>query len=51
MGIFADKIVKGLTYLGAKLDDKKNDGKRGEEVVISTDDSKLLFALFLPMKN
>ena len=35
------EIVKGLTYLGAKLDDKKNDGKRGEEVVISTDDSKV----------
>lgn len=32
-------ICDGLTYLGIKLDDEKN-SKRGEAMVISTDDSK-----------
>jgi len=34
-------VLKGMDYLGVKLDDKKNDGLRGKEEVISTDDSKV----------
>ena len=32
-------VVKDLEFLGMKLDHKKNDGMRGKEMVISTDDS------------
>ena len=34
-------IAEGLTYLGAELDKKVNDGIHGEEAVISTKDSKV----------
>jgi len=34
-------VLQGLDYLGIKLDPQKNDGLRGKEQVISTDDSKV----------
>jgi len=34
-------VLKDMDYLGVKLDDKKNDGLRGKEALISTDDSKV----------
>lgn len=34
-------VLKDLDYLGIKLDHEKNDGLRGKEKVISTDDSKI----------
>ena len=35
------EIVKGLSFLGMTLDAPKNAGSRGEEIVISTPDSKV----------
>ena len=35
------EIAKGFAYLGAKLDEQKNAGIRGEEAVISAPDSKV----------
>ena len=35
------EIVKGLSYLGIELDEPKNNGSRGEEIVISTQNSKV----------
>ncbi len=34
-------VLKDLDYLGIKLDHEKNDGLRGKEKVISTEDSKI----------
>ena len=34
-------ICKNLEFLGIKIDSSKNDGLRGKEMVISTDDSKV----------
>ncbi len=34
-------VLGGMEYLGVKIDHKKNDGLRGKEEVISTDDSKV----------
>lgn len=34
-------IISGLEYLGLELDDKKNDGVRGKETEITTEDSKV----------
>lgn len=34
-------VLQGLDYLGIKLDPEKNDGLRGKEQVISTDDSRV----------
>jgi len=34
-------VLQGLDYLGIKLDPEKNDGLRGKEQIISTDDSKV----------
>ena len=35
------EVVKGLSFLGMTLDEPKNAGSRGEEIVISTPDSKV----------
>ena len=35
------EIAKGLEYLGANIDQAKNDSIRGEEAIISTPDSKV----------
>lgn len=35
------EVVKGLSFLGMTLDEPKNAGSRGEEIVISTLDSKV----------
>lgn len=35
------EVVKGLSFLGMALDEPKNAGSRGEEIVISTPDSKV----------
>ena len=35
------EIAKGFTYLGAELDERKNAGIHGDEVVISTPESKV----------
>ena len=35
------EVVKGLSFLGMTLDEPKNAGSRGEEIVISTQDSKV----------
>ena len=35
------EIAKGLEYLGATIDQAKNDSIRGEEAIISTPDSKV----------
>lgn len=35
------EICENLEYLGVKIDPNKNDGMRGEEMVISTDDSRV----------
>ena len=40
-------VCEGMEFLGLKLDAERNAGKRGEEVVISTDDSRVL-AMVLP---
>lgn len=36
-----EEICKNLTYLGAEIDHKKNEGMRGKEMVISTDSSRV----------
>lgn len=36
-----EEICKDFEYLGLEFDKEKNDGKRGKEVVISTDNSKV----------
>ncbi|MDR1020564.1 MAG: acetate kinase [Synergistaceae bacterium] len=33
--------ISGLEFMGVKLDDSKNDGLRGKEAIISSDDSKV----------
>jgi len=35
------EIVKGFSYLGMEMDEKKNDGLRGKDAVISTENSKV----------
>jgi len=35
------EIVKGLGYLGIKIDEEKNSRSRGEEVLLSTPDSRV----------
>ncbi|MCD8263807.1 MAG: acetate kinase [Tannerellaceae bacterium] len=35
------KVCKDMEFLGVKLDEEKNDGMRGQEMVISTPDSKV----------
>jgi acetate kinase len=35
------EIVSGLEFMGVRLDDSKNDGLRGREAFINTDDSKV----------
>ena len=35
------EIAKGLGYLGVKIDEEKNKHSRGEEIVISTPDSRV----------
>ncbi|MDR1483038.1 MAG: acetate kinase, partial [Synergistaceae bacterium] len=35
------EIVRGLEFMGVKLDDSKNDGLRGKEAFINADDSKV----------
>lgn len=35
------EVCENMEYLGIKIDPKKNDGLRGEEMIISTDDSKV----------
>jgi acetate kinase len=35
------EVCKGLEYLGIKIDNKKNNGLRSKEAIISTDDSKV----------
>lgn len=35
------EVVKGLSFLGMTLDEPKNAGSRGEEIIISTPDSKV----------
>ena len=36
------EIAKGLGYLGVKIDEEKNKHSRGEEIVISTPDSRVM---------
>jgi acetate kinase len=36
-----EAICEGLEYMGVEFDKEKNDGKRGKEVIISTDASKV----------
>lgn len=40
-GLSREEVCKGLTYLGAKIDNTINEGLRGKEAVISTPDSKV----------
>ena len=39
------EICKSLSFLGATIDDSKNDGTRGEEAIISTNDSTVKIVL------
>jgi acetate kinase len=39
------EICKTLTFMGATIDDQKNDGTRGKEAIISTDDSSVKIVL------
>lgn len=39
--ILRREVCKSLTFMGAVLDDKKNDGLRGKDAIISTDDSRV----------
>lgn len=34
-------VIKGLSYLGIEFDEKKNAGSRGEEIILSTPNSKV----------
>ncbi|RQD70352.1 MAG: acetate kinase [Tindallia sp. MSAO_Bac2] len=39
------QICKSLSFMGATIDDSKNDGVRGKETIVSTDDSKVKIVL------
>ena len=43
--IARSEICKTLSFMGATIDDKKNNGLRGKEAVISTDDSTVKIVL------
>lgn len=49
-GDVREKVVSYLGYLGIQLDQEAN-GKRGEDMVISTADSKVKVQLFLPTRS